>query len=201
MSSHPDSSPPASATSATVESADNAASQEIDPDHATPDSESGADTTEISKSERKREAERITQLGKTISELGEPDIRRLPLDDAVLDAVLTLRSITTRGARKRQLLYLGKLLRKSDLGELERGLAQLQQAAKTANQHFHAVEAWRDQLLQDGPDALSEFVRQYPECDRQRLRQLLRNARREQELNKPPKSSRELFKHLRDIMS
>jgi len=163
--------------------------------------EPGDEAQVVSKSALKREAERITLLGKSISELGEPDIRRLPLDERVLDAVLTLRSITTRGARKRQMLFLGKLLRKSNLSEIENGLVQLQQAAKVATQQFHSVENWRDRLLDDGADALSDFVRAYPACDRQRLRQLIRNTRREREMNKPPKSARELFKLLRDSMT
>lgn len=151
-----------------------------------------------SKSQRKREADRITQLGKTISELGEPDILRLGLDDDVLDAVMALRRINTRGAGKRQRLYLGKLLRSRDLAPIEAALHALAQSANNATRQFHDLEQWRDKLLHEGNSALSAFIEQYPDSDRQRLRQLIRNANQESEQNKPPKSSRELFRLLRE---
>lgn len=153
-----------------------------------------------SKSQRKREADRITQLGKTISELGEPDIRKLGLDDDVLDAVMALRKINSRGAGKRQRLYLGKLLRSRDLNPIEAALQTLQQSANNATRQFHELEQWRDRLINDGNTALSAFIQQYPESDRQRLRQLIRNARQETEQNKPPKFSRELFRLLRETV-
>jgi len=151
-----------------------------------------------SKSARKREADRITQLGKTISALGEPDILKLGLQSDVLQAVMALRRITAHGARKRQMLFLGKLLRNQDLRPLEEQIYRLQQSAKIATRQVHAAETWRDRLLDNGNDALSDFIRLYPDCDRQRIRQLVRKSKLDRERNKPPQAARELFKLLRD---
>ena len=156
---------------------------------------------EVSRSQRKREADEITRLGQNISELGAADLDRIPLDESVRDAVDKLRKITSFGAKKRQLLYLGKLMRATDLEPVYAALNAIRLSANTETQRFHVMEQWRDRLIDGNDDALAEFLTQYPNADRQRMRQLIRNSQREKSQNKPPKSARELFKLLRTSLT
>lgn len=157
--------------------------------------------TEISKSQRKREASAITELAREISELPQSDFDALPMEPSVRDAIAQLRKIKQFGARKRQLLYAGKVLRKSDPVPLEAALAERKNLNDGKNLHFHTLENWRDELIgEQGDQALTRLLNQYPHIDRQRLRQLVRKSRVELERQQAPKSSRELFRLLREML-
>jgi ribosome-associated protein len=73
-------------------------------------------------------------------------------------------------------------------------------AARREVAAMHRVEAWRDRLIDDGDDALAAFMEEFPEADRQRLRQLARNALEERKRNKPPRAYREIFQVVRALM-
>jgi len=178
-----------------LKSSDNSPTNE--PDQGVEDS----DDLEISKSQRKRDATAITELAQTISELPQPDFDRLPLEDDVRHAISELRKIRQFGARKRQLLYAGKILRNSDPAPIEAALDKRQRSLSTETQAFHQLETWRDDLLgEHGEESLTRFIGQYPAADRQRLRQLIRSTRSEQQRQSPPKFYRELFRFLRETV-
>ncbi|PIU17064.1 MAG: hypothetical protein COT19_02780 [Gallionellales bacterium CG08_land_8_20_14_0_20_59_87] len=119
--------------------------------------------------------------------------------DRLLEDGAEYKRITKFGAQKRQLQYIGKLMREVETAPI---LAKLDAWNGTSREHtawLHQVEQWRDRLLEDG-DALTELLANYPLADAQRLRALIRNALKEKELEKPPKSYREIFQLLREII-
>lgn len=157
-----------------------------------------ADDTIVSKSQLKREARALFDFGRRLVELPEPVIRALPLEAELLEEVLYTRGITARVARKRQLGFLAKRLRTADLAPVEAALDARHDAARQLTARQHRVEAWRDRLLEDDPQALGTLIDQRRDINAQTLRQLLRNAQREAAAGKPPASARKLFRLLRD---
>ncbi len=152
----------------------------------------------ISKSQLKRESHALTDLGKELFELSPNKLARIPLPEKLQEALALAHRIKERGGRKRQLQYIGKILRATDVEPILAAMESLKLEHAHENARFHRMEQWRDRLLEEGDSALSELLSQHPDADRQHLRQLLRNAQKEQSQNKPPKSARELFKYLRD---
>ena len=152
----------------------------------------------ISKSQLKRESHALTDLGKELVELAQSELKKIPLDERLLEAIALAHRIKERGGRKRQLQYIGKLLRTADVEPILAAMEGLKLEHAKDNARQHRLEQWRDRLLEEGDTALGELLSEHPDADRQHLRQLLRNAQKEQSQNKPPKSARELFKYLRD---
>ncbi len=154
---------------------------------------------EISKSQRKREANELLDLAKTLISMPETTLKRMPMEQDLRDAVEFARSIKAHGARKRQLMTVGKMLRQRDNQELLDAVNNFDQKNRQANARFHHIETWRDRLLEGSDQDLSELLEQTPDANAQILRQLIRNAQKEAKLGKPPTSSRKLFKLLREL--
>lgn len=156
------------------------------------------DAGEVSKSQRKREANELLELGKLL--IGMPDSRlaRMPLDDDLRREIEFARSIRAHGARKRQVMTVGKMLRLREVDDLLEAVQDLNDKDRKMNARHHHVEAWRDILLSDNAQALTELLEKAPNINAQTLRQLVRNARKEASLSKPPASARKLFKLLRE---
>ena len=155
---------------------------------------------EKSRTQIKNEMKALQDLGAELVVLNDEQLGKLPLNDKLLAAVAESRNIKQHIARKRHLKYVGKLLRDMDEEAIRQGLEILQSKDKQANARFHKLERFRDRMIEEGDSALGEFLDDYPHADRQQLRQLIRNAKKEQAANKPPKSSRALFKALRAIV-
>ena len=153
---------------------------------------------EISKSQRKREAHELLELAKKLISMPEAKLNGLPMDQDLRDEVGFARNIRAHGARKRQLMTVGKMLRKRDTGPLTDAVNNFDQKNRQENVRFHQIEAWRDRLIEDSDHALSELFKQIPDINMQTLRQLIRNAQKEIKLGKPPTAARKLFKLLRD---
>lgn len=154
---------------------------------------------EISKSQRKRDANELLDLAKTLIAMPESTLKRTPMEQDLRDAVEFARSIKAYGARKRQLMTVGKMLRQRDNQELLDAVNNIDQKNRQANARFHHIETWRDRLLEGSDQDLSELLEQSPDANAQILRQLIRNAQKEAKLGKPPTSSRKLFKLLREL--
>jgi ribosome-associated protein len=163
---------------------------------------SDADDTELgpSKSQRKRDAHAIKDLGETLVNLDPGQLSKFDLPEFIVDIINETRRIKKHGARKRQLQYLAKQLRQLDTVPLRQQLEQLQQPHHQEVAHLHRIEQWRDRLLQQGQQALTDFLTQYPQADRQHLRQLVRNAQQESQQQTAPKSARQLFKYVRELL-
>ncbi|MDD5058516.1 MAG: ribosome biogenesis factor YjgA [Sideroxydans sp.] len=152
-----------------------------------------------SKTKIKKQMLELQDLGKTLTELSKEKLRDLNLDENLLEAILEYKRMTKFGALNRQLQYIGRLMREVDPAPIQ---AKLDAWNGTSRQHtawLHQVESLRDRLLEQ-PDALTELLAEHPEADAQHLRTLIRNALKEKELAKPPKSYRELFQVLRDVI-
>ena len=122
----------------------------------------------------------------------------MPLSDKTREALLAT-SAMTRGALQRQYRYLASLLADEDQTVLQAALAGELQPTAEKVAALHETEEWRDRLISGDESQISEFINHYPECDRTHLRQLVRNAKKEREQTKPPKSSRQLFRYLRGL--
>lgn len=164
------------------------------------------ETGEISKSQLKREALTKKSLAAEVIALGNKQFAKAPLDEDLREEFVAARKITAHVARKRQLMFVAKKLRNTDTSEIETYLAALQQDASQITLRHHRAEAWRDRFLASGQggdpnndQALADFLEKRPDADRQALRQLIRNARREHAAGKPPSSARSLFRMLRDM--
>jgi len=157
------------------------------------------ETLEISKSQRKRDAHELLDLARQMVAMTDARLRALPLDEELLAAIEFARTIKAHGAKKRQLMTVGKMLRQRDNQALLDAVHQADQKTRQANARFHHIESWRDRLCDGGDQDLSELLAQVPGENAQALRQLIRNARKEARLNKPPTSARKLFKLLREM--
>lgn len=156
------------------------------------------ETLPPSKSQLKREAHSVQQLGLKLLEIAEPEWQTLRLPDKLIDALKEAKRLHARGAHKRQLQYIGKLMRDIDPEPIQRYFEQLRLQAREQAHVHHRLEAWRDRMIEEGDAAIEAWMLEHPHSDRQHLRQLVRQANREQAANKPPKSSRTLFRFLRD---
>jgi ribosome-associated protein len=157
----------------------------------------------ISKTQLKAEADEQQALGVRLTELPKDKLLKLDLPDAVVTAVLDSKKITANGATRRHKQYLGRLMREIDNAPILEQLARWDGKHTAENAYFHGLERWRDRMIADA-NVLAEFITQHSQTspqDIQQLRTLVRNAQKELAASKPPKSSREIFKLLRDITS
>jgi len=154
---------------------------------------------DISKSQRKRDAKKLQDLANTLLRMPATLFDTLPFPEAVESAIRQGRLIKSHGARKRQMQYIAKLLRKHDVSPILAAIDQDQDQSRRSTVQFHILEQWRDRLIDLGDEALANFCRVNPAADRQRIRQIIRNAQKELDSGKPPVSQRLLFKLLRKL--
>ncbi|MGV2288999.1 ribosome biogenesis factor YjgA [Trinickia sp. YCB016] len=154
-----------------------------------------------SKSQLKREMHALQELGLALVELPKDALKRMPMPENLADAVLEARRITDHEGRRRQIQYVGRVMRTL----LEDEIAALRQALDTYNgvnkaetAKLHWIERTRDALIASD-DALTAFLKQHPAADAQEGRTLIRNARKEAQQGKPPRYFRELFQWIKTV--
>ena len=152
----------------------------------------------ISKTKLKAEADAQQAIGKKLITLSKEKLIKLDLPESLFDAVIEAKRLTANGAIRRQLQYLGRLMRDVDSTRIEEQLQAWDGKNVQENARFHTMERWRTRLITE-PNALQEFLVQFPLADIQQFRTLIRNAQREELAQKAPKSSRELFKLIREL--
>jgi ribosome-associated protein len=157
------------------------------------------DQDAISKSQRKRELQDLKKLGLALLDFSDEALHQLRLPEVLLDALHTARHIHSNSARKRQLQYIGKLLKDIDVTPVRQALEDRERQHDMHSREFHLLESLREQLLTEGDDALSEVLAHFPQADRQHLRKLARQARNEHDTRQPPRASRLLFRYLREL--
>ncbi|MCE9633591.1 MAG: DUF615 domain-containing protein [Methylophilales bacterium] len=153
---------------------------------------------EISKTQQKQLMHNLQVLGEALVALPVAKLKQIELPDNLREAIMDAQRITAHGGRRRQLQYVGKLMRNVDPEPIQLKLDQWNGNHNAETARLHRLENWRQRLIDDDA-ALSEFLALHANTDVQHLRNLIRNARKEASLNKPPKSSRELFKVLREM--
>jgi ribosome-associated protein len=156
----------------------------------------------LSKTRRKAAMHALQDLGEALVALEPRQLARLSgeveLPETLRDAIAQARTITAWGARKRQLQYIGRLMRDVDPAPIERWLAALAEGHAEGAARQHALERWRERLLGD-PGALDALAAERPGLDRPQLRALIAKARDERARGAPPHAYRELFRALKAL--
>ena len=153
----------------------------------------------VSKSEIKRDAEDLKQLGEKLVNLTKANLTKVPLDDSLKDAI-ELAQRLQKEARRRQLQYIGKLLRSIDAEPIREALEKIENKHNQQQAMLHKLEILRDELIAKGDAALTDLFNEHPSADRQHLRNLIRAAQKEKEQNKPSKAYREIYQILKTLI-
>ncbi|GAA5218865.1 ribosome biogenesis factor YjgA [Corallincola platygyrae] len=165
------------------------------------DDHNQSETEWVSKTQLKREVEALQKLGEQLTKLKPSELAKMPLGDSLREAVeLAIRIRSKREGYRRQLQLIGKLMRHADGEAIKNALDGVNSHHQQANVHFHHLEKWRDKLLAGDDDTINAWLSEHPTGDRQKLRQLVRQSKKEQQQNKPPKAARELFRYLRETV-
>jgi ribosome-associated protein len=152
----------------------------------------------VSKTRRKKEMLERQALGVALVELPASQLLEMSLEDRLREAVIEARRITSHEARRRQMQYIGRLMREIDPAPVRARLEAISSGSAQSAARHRRLEAWRERLLADD-EALTEFAAAFPGADLQALRALLRNARKEMKEGKPPRAYREVFRLLKDL--
>lgn len=156
-----------------------------------------------SKSQRKRDMIALQKLGGQLVEQSAERIRKCDIPDDLRNAILECQRIKNREGHRRQLQFIGKLMRgltEEQVESIKQQIESWKGLSKADTVLLHAVESQRTQLLEN-PNAFTDFMKQFPQADSQQIRTLIRNAKKEQEAKKPPKAYRELYKVIRALIS
>jgi ribosome-associated protein len=154
-----------------------------------------------SKSELKRQMTALQKMGQELVDSARDRVKRVPMPEDVRDAILECQTITNHEGRRRQMQFVGKKMRTLDEAEvalIQKTIDSWKGASKAETAAMHSLERKREKLLAKD-EALTELMAENPELDVQHLRTLIRNARKEQAENKPPKAYREIFQILKEI--
>jgi ribosome-associated protein len=154
----------------------------------------------VSKTRKKREMHELQALGAALAELSESQLKEMRLGEGLLEALLEAKRIRSHEAKRRQMQYIGRLMREVDPAPIRSRLAELEGSSAQATARHRRLETWRERLLGDD-EALTAFAAEHPGADLQALRTLIRNAKKEQKEGKPPRAYRELFRVLKEIES
>ena len=153
----------------------------------------------VSKTELKKEAKNVHEFGKILASLTELQIAQIDLPENILDAIKDLKNIKKGSAKKRQSLYLAKLLREIDLSKAQDFVNQIKFESQTEIRRLHEAEDWRDKLISDVSN-LTNFIDKAQNVDIQRLRNLVINSQKEIKKQKSKKNQKELFNYLKEIL-
>ncbi|OOR98583.1 hypothetical protein B0187_07935 [Haemophilus paracuniculus] len=150
----------------------------------------------VSKSEIKRDSEYLKKLGAELIELTPQNLEKIPLDEDLKYAIKQAQGFKLE-AKRRQIQYIGKLLRNRDPEPIQEALDKVKNRHNQQQALLHKLELVRDQLIEMGDASLNHLLEEYPQLDRQHLRTLIRGAIKEREANKPAKNYREIFQYLK----
>jgi len=153
-----------------------------------------------SRAENKLEMVRLKDLAGKISLLSKAEIAKLDLSEEILAAIVTARKIVIRtDAYSRHQAYMVKLIRSHGEEIIQAGFDKITNKHNQATVELTKLEGVRDNLIEQGDSAINELMETYPNADRQKLRQLIRQANKEKKAEKPMKAGKEIFKHLREL--
>lgn len=140
----------------------------------------------------------LQELGTTLVALDPGRLAALDLPEPLADAIAQARSIVKHEARRRQLQYIGRLMRDVDPSPIRAALDRIDAVSHAERARFAAAERWRERLLADDP-ALAEFVAEHPDADRTEFATLVREARAERAGGRPPHRFRALFRRICEV--
>lgn len=151
-----------------------------------------------SKSQVKREMTALQELGERLVEMNAKQLATIPLEDDLLNAIHEAHRIKAREAKRRQLQYIGRLMRETNHEEIQAAVDKLQAKSDQYIHRQHQIERYRDLLIEGNKETFQTLVTSCPGIDVQHLRQLVRSAQKDKEENLPPKHARKLFAFIRD---
>lgn len=153
-----------------------------------------------SKSARKRQMHALQVLGEQLVSLSTTQLAKLNIDHPrLIEAVELAQRITHHSGKRRQMQFIGKLMRETEAGVIQQALDELHETSRKAKAREHVIEGARDALLLRGDEALTDVISIWPNADRQLIRQLTRSAIVERDKQLPPVSARNLFRYLRSL--
>ncbi|WP_413477502.1 ribosome biogenesis factor YjgA [Vibrio hibernica] len=152
----------------------------------------------VSKTEMKEDMSALQALGEELVGLKPSSLDKFPISDDLRQAIDNAQRFKNE-AKRRQLQYIGKLMRQIDPAPIQAELDKLRNKHSQATAELHKLEQMRDRIVTDVDPAIENVMDLYPDADRQRLRQLARQAQKEKASNKPPKASREIFQILKEL--
>ena len=152
-----------------------------------------------SKSQRKRDMHALQDLGAELVELSPERLAEVDLPELLLEAIDAARRITDFEGRRRQLQYIGKLMRTVDAEPIRAKLESWKSGSRAETARFKRIEHWRERLIADRT-AMQAFVAEFPHADAARIRELVEAVHRERGAGRPPKNFRALFKALNELM-
>jgi len=153
----------------------------------------------VSRSELKRQADDYHQLGRTIMGLSKNQLKKIPMSEDLAAAVALANRIRhTKEGFRRQMQFVAKVLRASDVDEIRKSLDQFKNRDKRVEVENIKLEKLRDRMIKNGDDEINKFVDEKPNADRQKLRQLVRQAAKEHKVEKPGKGCKALFQYIKE---
>lgn len=164
-------------------------------------SEQDAEPLPPSKSELKREAERLQKVGEDLVALSAAQLATVEMDEELADAVRLAQKIKNKKeGYRRQLQLIGKLMRQRDISVIIEGLARIVNQHQAANAALHTLEQTREAIISEGDAAIQRLMNEHPHLDRQRLRQLRQKIHKERAAQQAPRAFRELFQYLKEAL-
>ena len=152
-----------------------------------------------SKTQIKEEMLALKDLGAALLDVPKSVYDSFPIPDELDEAIQTSHRIKSHIAKKRQLQYIGKVIRGIDYQPIQAAYDEWKNGRKKLSHEHHKIEELRDQLIDGKQEVLNRLISEHPECDIQQIRQMIRAAHQEKKLQKPPKHYRKLFKYLRQL--
>jgi ribosome-associated protein len=154
---------------------------------------------EKSKTQKKKEALSLQELGEQLVKLSNELLEEIDMPVEMYDAVKFAKTLKKHGALRRQLQFIGSLMRKYDPSPIQEFIHNLETGNYQKAVEFKELENWRDELIAGNIKLMEEILKTCPDAERQHLSQLIRQARKEMNSDKPPKASRALFRYLRSV--
>ncbi|RJP81080.1 MAG: DUF615 domain-containing protein [Desulfobacteraceae bacterium] len=152
-----------------------------------------------SRTQKKKEAILLQELGERLVKLSSQQLETIGLPKEISEEIRFAKTLTQHGAYRRQMQYIGALMREIDPEPVSQALSVIEGGDYKKARMFHQLEYWRDELITGNDALLEEIIIEYPNTERQRLTQLVRSAQKEKEKNRSKKSARNLFAYLRQI--
>lgn len=154
------------------------------------------------KSQIKRDIAEVAKLAEQLTQIADEQLAEMQMPDKLESAISEAKKMSgSKPARKRQMKFVTAQLRQIDLQPIQEMVDRIQSKSVHGVREHHQAEKWRDRLINDeGNSVLTEILDQYPNADRQYLRQLQRNAQKENKMAKPPKSARLLYQYLKSLI-
>jgi ribosome-associated protein len=153
----------------------------------------------ISKTQRKRQMLDIQDVGKALTKLSNEELARMTLPENLREAVVAARKFTKHEAIRRQLQYIGRIMRDLDVAPIAEQIAAIHAPSKRDTALFHRAEQWRTDLMKD-PKAMERFLKEFPEANTRRLQALADAANAERDADRAPKFYRELFHAINTLL-